>query len=647
MPTLSTVGVAVHTAPAGLRGFVQFLLHHRKLRKDGSPRAQLSYEEGLNIVKKFLLYASTHPLGELQKFTAHHVPVPRFVSRKVVTISDGCISRATHLLVKALSIDPKTIEQVGGVKWWTMRGRPLTAEWIEMRKYKIARGDQSPERILFYIHGGAHFFSSLETHRYQIQRHARKLNGVAFAPSFRLAPQYPFPCALLDVLAAYLELLQTPGVDPSMVVFAGDSSGAGLTLVLLTLLRDLELPMPCGATLISPWVDLAHSFPSIIESDAGDYIPSDGFHYKPSLAWPPLKTPEDFYVLEGEEKQILLDEQMQMYCPNAMLRHPMVSPVNQGSLGGLPPLHIIAGSAELLRDEIIYIAHKAAAPQRYPPSQAVLDAYPSQRKHLETDYPPTLVQLQVFDGAAHVTTTLSITEPAKYMYRACANFGLWAIARANKGSTRSHNTSHASSVIELAEVVDNISLGSEDESSDSDAESVLGEGEVATGSVRIGGHIGHFHHHLIRQRVAVNGRVRPLEPEADLPALQMSPEAVGNLHPEPVRKWLDKRAQFDKKYAKDLAKYRRIRTEDRQIAESSGFLMGEFTGERPPLTSLAGFHDVKLARETARSVDEIGDVNLALAAWNSVSVAPDEEVADGTNGGSPGGSGSEKGTEGQ
>lgn len=40
--------------------------------------------------------------------------------------------------------------------------------------------------------GGAYFFSSLDTHRYQIQRHARKAGARAFAPAYRLSPQYPF-----------------------------------------------------------------------------------------------------------------------------------------------------------------------------------------------------------------------------------------------------------------------------------------------------------------------------------------------------------------------------------------------------------------------------------------------------------------------
>lgn len=34
---------------------------------------------------------------------------------------------------------------------------------------------------MLYVHGGAYFFGSLETHRYQMQRHARKLKARVFA----------------------------------------------------------------------------------------------------------------------------------------------------------------------------------------------------------------------------------------------------------------------------------------------------------------------------------------------------------------------------------------------------------------------------------------------------------------------------------
>lgn len=73
------------------------------------------------------------------------------------------------------------------------------------------------------------------------------------------APQYPFPCAIQDCLAAYLYLTNPPPgaqhnpVDPKNIVLAGDSAGGGLVLALLQILRDTEgLTLPAGAVLISP-----------------------------------------------------------------------------------------------------------------------------------------------------------------------------------------------------------------------------------------------------------------------------------------------------------------------------------------------------------------------------------------------------------
>ena len=76
-------------------------------------------------------------------------------------------------------------------------------------------------------------------------------------------------------------------------------------------------------------------------------------------------------MLDGQKVDIR--EQIQMYTPNELLSHPLVSPVMQPSLGGLPPMLIQVGGAELLRDEQIYLAHKAANPKAYPPSDAVMN----------------------------------------------------------------------------------------------------------------------------------------------------------------------------------------------------------------------------------------------------------------------------------
>jgi len=259
--------------------------------------------------------------------------------------------------------------------------------------------DSVPKRTLLYVHGGAYFFNSVATERYQIQRHARKLNCRAFAPQYRLAPQYPFPCAVLDVLAAYLHLLDECKIPAREILISGDSSGGGLVLGLLCLLRDVGMPLPAGGMLISPWVDLLHSFPSIMGDEGGDYIPNYGFHHRPSLAWPPpiLEDLErlratmrgsqtnlhdiealakemrneavGYKIVENgvptEDKRptqmtqtprieidgnvVEVKEQIQMIAPNDVLDNPLLSPVTQASLGGLCPLLIVPANPTSLQ----------------------------------------------------------------------------------------------------------------------------------------------------------------------------------------------------------------------------------------------------------------------------------------------------------
>lgn len=220
-----------------------------------------------------------------------------------MTIPEEKLSKAAEVLNTQLS--PSGIRQVGGEKWWQWR-RPdssLKAEWIEMKSdaYERKKKDGQARRVMMYIHGGAYYFGSVDEHRYQMQRHARKLKARVFAPRYRLSPQFPFPCGLQDCLAAYLHLLSVQ--DPTTIILAGDSAGGGMALSLLCILRDQGLPLPAGATLISPWVDLTHSFPSVSGLAPFDYIPQSGFHHKPSLAWPPPNEDDLAMLREQVEKE--------------------------------------------------------------------------------------------------------------------------------------------------------------------------------------------------------------------------------------------------------------------------------------------------------------------------------------------------------
>lgn len=69
-----------------------------------------------------------------------------------------------------------------------------------------------------------------------------------------------------------------------------------------------------------------------------------------------------------------------------------MSPVLQGSLGNLCPLYILAGDGEVLRDEIIYIAHRAAHPHEFPTRQGVLRDGRRQRENAEKYNIPTKVR---------------------------------------------------------------------------------------------------------------------------------------------------------------------------------------------------------------------------------------------------------------
>ena len=87
-----------------------------------------------------------------------------------------------------------------------------------------------------------------------------------------------------------------------------------------------------------------------------------------------------------------------LYSFYRQLTHPLVSPVFQGSLGNLCPLYIIAGNDEALRDEIIYLAHRAAYPQNFPPRVEAVKEAERQMENVEKFKSPTNVHLQVFDG---------------------------------------------------------------------------------------------------------------------------------------------------------------------------------------------------------------------------------------------------------
>lgn len=84
-----------------------------------------------------------------------------------------------------------------------------------------------PTTVL-YIHGGAYYLCDPSTHRPTTKKLAKLTGGRCYSVRYRLAPQHPFPAALLDAFVSYFTLLYPPPdayhepVRPEHIVFAGD-----------------------------------------------------------------------------------------------------------------------------------------------------------------------------------------------------------------------------------------------------------------------------------------------------------------------------------------------------------------------------------------------------------------------------------------
>lgn len=207
--------------------------------------------------------------------------------------------------------------------------RPVIAGGVPARWVTPVAGAGAP--VVLYLHGGSYIYGSARTHGELVARLAIAARARVLLAEYRLAPEHPFPAAVDDALAAYRWLLER-GVEPGRVVIAGDSAGGGLAVATLAAARDAGLPMPAGAALISPWVDLA--------ADAGDMRAAEAWDW--GETW-------------------MFDRWSSAYLgPRGDARDPLASPAH-ADLRGLPPLLVQVGGAELLRRQVEAFAARARA----------------------------------------------------------------------------------------------------------------------------------------------------------------------------------------------------------------------------------------------------------------------------------------------
>jgi acetyl esterase/lipase len=183
---------------------------------------------------------------------------------------------------------------------------------------------------VLYFHGGAYALGSAADSVGLAADVSRRAGARAISVDYRLAPEHPFPAALDDAVAAYRALLDT-GVPSAKIAVVGESAGGGLVAATLVALNDAGLPQPSSATVFSPWADLTVSGASATTKAGLD----------PALTSKALRTRARDYLGERDTAT------------------PLASPIF-ADLTGLPPLLIQVGSHEILLDDAVRLASRAA-----------------------------------------------------------------------------------------------------------------------------------------------------------------------------------------------------------------------------------------------------------------------------------------------
>ncbi|KAH6616328.1 acetyl-hydrolase [Boeremia exigua] len=320
----------------------------------------------------------------------------------------------------------KAIDEMGtGEEQWTKPdSAPLEAEWNgyrdsapdpkapepsdrdEKQDYANLMQEVTSKVTLLYFHGGAMYLLDPATCRPTTARLAKETGGRVFNVRYRLAPANPFPAALLDCLTAYLSLLYPPpsaphaAVPASEIVFGGDSAGGTCCTALLQLLlhlhrrspgtiptvrfhgKQVPIPLPAGAALASPWLDISRSLPSIEAAVTFDYLPPPSQTEKRSF--PPC------------EKWPASPPRADLYCEAAALGHALVSPLAARDWSASPPLFFSVGQ-EIMRDEAAVLARRAAR-QGVPVVWREFEAMPHCFAMLLEANPGTPVHFEEFAG---------------------------------------------------------------------------------------------------------------------------------------------------------------------------------------------------------------------------------------------------------
>jgi len=181
--------------------------------------------------------------------------------------------------------------------------------------------------IYLFVHGGAFVAGGGDFAKAQGARSAHGLRVHAVAVDYRMPPDHPFPAAPEDCLAVYKALIEQS--DPKRIVVGGSSAGGNIAAATILMIRDQGLPLPAGAILLTPEVDLTES--------------GDTFRTNENL---------DVVLKRG------LPECNALYADGHDLRDPYLSPLFADYTKGFPPALVQSGTRDLFLSNSVLLHRK-------------------------------------------------------------------------------------------------------------------------------------------------------------------------------------------------------------------------------------------------------------------------------------------------
>jgi len=186
--------------------------------------------------------------------------------------------------------------------------------------------DDAPRPGLVYFHGGGLVAGSIDSHDAIARALASNGGCRVLSVDYRLAPEYPFPAALQDSLAALQYIAANAAdfhLDAARLGICGDSAGATLAAATVQAATRAGSPTLALQLLICPILDYSRTTPSRLELASG-------------------------YLVD----QATLDHDLMHYLPPGCdATDPRVSPLLATDVAGLPRTLIHTAEFDPLRDE--------------------------------------------------------------------------------------------------------------------------------------------------------------------------------------------------------------------------------------------------------------------------------------------------------